>query len=203
MHGFLKQLGTLIALPGLILIGGCETAGTTSASAAPDKALPSGFTCCNFHHEGDWINDANYATLPMIPAGTPATVTKYGRYRAYVTIGDQKMRLGLDYGREKETLEEWVSKMIVASDPNAKIAGYPAKIQSTIQNGKVTKGMTKEQVIISVGYPLTSENASLDAQEWRMWVSSFGEYRIIWDGNDRVKDIIADDLTKHVIYAKR
>jgi hypothetical protein len=203
MHSFLKQLGASIALLGIFLIGGCETPATTSKTANVDKVLPSGYTCCNFHHEGDWINDANYTTLPMIPAGTPATVTRYGRYRAYVTIGDQKMRLGLDYGREKETLEEWVSKMIVASDPNARIAAYPEEIQSAIREGKVAKGMTKEQVIVSVGYPLTSENASFDAPEWRMWVSSFGEYRIIWSENGRVKDIIADDLTKHVVYAER
>jgi len=203
MHRFLKQLGTSIALLGIFLIGGCETPATTSKTANVDKVMPSGYTCCNFHHDGDWINDANYTTLPMIPAGTPATVTRYGRYRSYVTIGDQKMRLGLDYGREKETLEEWVAKMIVASDPNEKIAGYPTKIQSAIRSGKVTKGMTKEQVIISVGYPLTSENASLDATEWRMWVSSFGEYRIIWDDNGRVKNVIADDLTRHVVYAER
>ena len=63
--------------------------------------------------------------------------------------------------------------------------------------------MTKEQVIISVGYPLTSENFSLDVPEWRMWVSSFGEYRIIWDVEGRVKDVLADDLTRHIIYAEQ
>ena len=203
MHGFLKQFGTLFALSGLILFGGCETAGTSSGNTAADKALPSGFTCCNFHYGGDWINDANYATQPMIPAGTPANVTGYGRYRAYVMVGDQKMRLGLDYGREQQSLEEWIAKMIVAEDPNSKIASYPQAIQDIIRQGKITKGMTKEQVIISVGYPLTSENASLDAPEWRMWVSSFGEYRIVWDDNGRVKEVIGNELTMHTIYAER
>jgi hypothetical protein len=203
MHIILKQLGTPIALLGIFLIGGCETTGTPTSTAAADQALPSGFTCCNFHHEGDWINDGNYATLPMIPAGTPATVTSYGRHRAHVTIGDKKMRLGHDYGREQETLQQWTAKMIVSSDPKTRIAGYPKDIQDVIRQGKIAKGMTKEQVIISVGYPLTSENASLDAPEWRMWVSSFGEYRIHWDDNGRVEAIFADELTKHVIYAGR
>jgi len=203
MRRFLKQFGIPIALMGLFLVGGCETTATTSATADTDAALPSGFTCCNFHHEGDWISDSNYASLPMIPAGTPATVTGYGRYRAYAMIGDKKMRLGHDYGRQQETLADWTAKMIVAVDPKTKIATYPSDIQKIIRQGKITKGMTKEQVIISVGYPLTSENFSLDAPEWRMWVSSFGEYRIAWDDNGRVKDVFADELTKHVIYAER
>ena len=199
MRRFLKQLCTPIVFLGLNLVGGCET----TAPVDPDKPLPSGWTCCNFHYEGDWISDSNYATLPMIPAGTPATVTGYGRYRAYAMIGGQKMRLGLDYGREKETLAEWAAKMIVSEPVNARIATYPQDIQDIIRLGRVTEGMTKEQVIVSVGYPLTSENWSLDAPEWRMWVSSFGEYRIAWDQSGRVKEVFADELTKHIIYAEQ
>ena len=39
-------------------------------------------------------------------------------------------------------------------------------------------GMTREQVIVAVGYPLTSENVSLDAPVWRLWRSSDGEYQL-------------------------
>ena len=202
MFGFVKQLDTLFALLCMLLIGGCQVPATTSTTTYAYNALPSRFTCCNFHYEGDWINDGNYASLPMIPAGTPATVTGYGRHRAYVMIGDRKMRLGHDYGREQETLDAWTAKMIVASDPSTKIASYPKDIQDIIRQGKVTEGMTKEQVIISVGYPLTSENWSLDATYWRMWVSSFGEYKLIWDDNGRVEKVIADSATKRIIYAQ-
>lgn len=31
----------------------------------------SGYTCCNFHHAGDWISDANWFVHPEIPVGTP------------------------------------------------------------------------------------------------------------------------------------
>ena len=33
-------------------------------------------------------------------------------------------------------------------------------------------GMTREQCIVAVGYPLTSENASIDASTWRIWRST-------------------------------
>jgi len=198
-----------LAILAMLALTGCETPGsgaagssTTAKSAAAQSAkpeLPRGYTCCNFHHEGDWISDSNYTTLPMIPAGTPATVTGYGRHRAYAEIGGTKMRLGHDYGREQQTLQQWTAKMIVADDPKQKIAGYPADIQAAIRQGRIAPGMTREQVIISVGYPLTSENASLDAPVWRMWVSSFGEYHIVWDASGKVKEIAGDPLTRNLV----
>ena len=208
---------TLVATASLLLMMlGCQSTGTQapaagqSADAKPAVSakkeekpakpeLPQGFTCCNFHYEGDWINDANYTSLPMIPLGTPAKVTGYGRYRAYVEIGGKKMRLGLDYGREQQTLQAWTAKMVVPDDPKVKLASYPPQIQSVIQQGKVAVGMSKEQVIMSVGYPLANENLSMDAPIWRMWVSSFGEYQLLWDPNGRVKEIVTDSLTRNII----
>ncbi len=205
-----------LAACALLVMWGCQSMGTqtpsggqsteTKPAAAAKNAekpakpeLPQGFTCCNFHYEGDWINDANYTTLPMIPAGTPAKITGYGRHRVYVEIGGKKMRLGLDYGREQQTLQAWASKMIVADDPKSKLATYPANIRTAIQQGKVAPGMTKEQVIMSVGYPLASENPTLDAPMWRMWVSSFGEYQLLWDANGRVKEVVTDALTRNLV----
>jgi hypothetical protein len=37
--------------------------------------------------------------------------------------------------------------------------------------------MTREQVLMSVGYPVSSENRNLD-KTWRFWVSSFSEFRV-------------------------
>ena len=161
------------------------TTGCNEQNVKPDDkpAMLSGYTCCNFHYEKDWINDGNYAQLPMLPAGSPIKVIGYGRYRAQVEINGQPFRLGLDYGRDAETTEQWVAKLIVANDPKAKLAGYPAAVRQAIQKGQIMVGMSKEQVIMAVGYPLTNENPRLDAPYWRYWWSSFGEYDVHWSGN--------------------
>ena len=43
---------------------------TALLAAAPAFAedLPEGYTCCNLHDDGDWISDANWGTMPVIPA---------------------------------------------------------------------------------------------------------------------------------------
>ncbi|MBX9630828.1 MAG: hypothetical protein K2X67_09930 [Burkholderiales bacterium] len=211
----MKHAWTLSWAVMLLVLWGCQSAGTqapASGTAAEGQPAPvkketksgkpelfQGYTCCNLHHEDDWISDANYATLPMVPLGTPTKVMGYGRYRVHTEMGGKKMRLGLDYGRKQQTLQEWAAKMIVPEDPKVKLATFPPQVQDAIKQGRVAVGMTKEQVIMSVGYPLANENPSLDAPMWRMWVSSFGEYQLVWDRDGKVKEIVSDSLSKNII----
>ena len=159
------------------------------------QSLPrQGFACCDLHYSRDWINDGNYAELPMIAAGTPIEVLSYGRHRAYVKIDGKPMRLGHDYGREQESLEAWVNKIVLTEDPRVRIAAYPTAIQGAIREGKVMVGMTREQAIVAVGYPLTSENAVLDAPVWRIWHSTRGEYQLNFGPDGRVKSISGEAM---------
>jgi hypothetical protein len=174
------------------------------APVGPDgvPAFPrQGFACCVLHFDKDWINDGNYAELPMIAAGTPIEVLSYGRHRAQVKIAGKPMRLGHDYGRDQETLNVWVNKIVVNQDPNARISSYPQVVQEAIRQGKVVMGMTREQAIVAIGYPLTSENVSVDDPQWRMWVSSHGEYQLNFGRDGRLAAVTGDDsVTGMVIY---
>ncbi|HXA36585.1 MAG TPA: hypothetical protein VNW26_09655 [Steroidobacteraceae bacterium] len=173
-----------------------------AAGSPGSQTLPrQGFACCVLHFSRDWINDGNYAELPMIPAGTPIEVLNYGSNRAYIKVDGKPMRLGHDYGRDQESLEAWVNKIVVSEDPRPRIATYPPPVQEAIRQGKVMVGMTREQAISSIGYPLTSENISLDAPTWRIWRSSHGEYDLNFGADGRIKSITGDDgVTGLVIY---
>lgn len=59
--------------------------------------------------------------------------------------------------------------------------------------------MTKEQAVIAVAYPLTSEHTSFDAPIWRHWVSGFGEYQLVWGADGTLEDVIADALIRNII----
>jgi hypothetical protein len=166
------------------------------------QTLPrQGFACCVLHYSRDWINDGNYAELPMIPAGTPIEVINYGSNRAYIKVDGKPMRLGHDYGRDQESLEAWVGKIVVNDDPRPRLATYAPPVQEAIRQGKVMVGMTREQAIAAVGYPLTSENVSLEAPMWRIWRSSHGEYDLNFGEDGRIKSVSGEDsVTALVIY---
>ena len=160
----------------------------------PGSGLPrQGFACCNLHFDKDWINDGNYAKFPMIPAGTPIELQSYGKNRAFVKVDGKQMLLGHDYGRDQETLEQWVNKIVISEDPRPRIGAYPQDVQQAILAGKVVLGMTREQAIVAVGYPLTSENGPLESSTWRMWRSTHGEYDLNFGPDGRLASIAGDD----------
>ena len=127
--------------------------------------------------------------MPFYPAGTPVTVTGFQYDRAYVLIAGSEMYIRQEHGREQETLGKFIGKTVVATDPKAKIATWPKEVQDAIQAGRVMPGVTKEQVTVSLGYPMTSYTASLDSPVQKYWVGRFDPYEIVWGPDGRIQEI--------------
>ena len=169
-----------------VAMAGCAT---TLVSPVGFGNLPSGYTCCNLHYVGDWISDGNWHGVPMIPAGTPIKVTAYGSNRAYAEIDGKSFRIGHDYGRDQEPLEQYVARLVVEDDPRATVAAYPDGVREAIRRGHVVHGMTREQAIIAGGYPATHRTPVLSAPEWTYWNDRLTSYRVVWDGEGRIAAI--------------
>lgn len=180
---------------------GALVAAMPAASLA--ESLPEGYLCCNLRTDGSWISDSNYAEngKRILAVGTPAKATGYGRYRVYVNIDGSEQAIGNDYSRDLG-MEAFAQRYIVSSDPKRKIAGYPPKVREAIKSARVMTGMTREQVLMSVGYPISSENPQLDATLWRYWLTSFAEFQVVFDGNGRVKEITTDPQTRNLVVMK-
>jgi hypothetical protein len=200
-----KPKPPLSAPPAVVSAPKAETKPETTIPEAPEPneseaaALREGYACCNLHYEGDWISDSNFSGLPKIPLGTPVRVLKYGLNRAYVNIGGKSMRIGLDYGRQRFSLEQWIDKIVLAEDPTLKLATFPALIQAAIKAGRVAIGMTKEQVIMAIGYPNSSDNPWLGAPVWKMWASVYGKYQLIWDASGKLAQVDAERSTRNQV----
>jgi hypothetical protein len=169
-------------------------------AAALAASTASGlYTCCNLHYEGDWISDANLTALPMIPAGSRIAVNEYGSNRAAVTVEGRPMRLGLDYGREKHSVRAFVAQLAVKDDPRLRIAAFPPPVQAAIAAGKLMLGMTKEQVLISLGHPRIDTTPSLDASEWRYSTQGEEDFVLRWDADQRLREVAAEDWVKSLV----
>ena len=185
------------ALAGAILAA--SASGAVLAEDLPDPA--TGFLCCNLRTDGSWISDINYQEngKRIIPAGTPMKVTGYGRYRVHVELGGRRQDLGNDYSRDLDLLT-FAKRYLVAEDPKAKIAGFAPEVRRAIENAQVRKGMTREQVFMAIGYPVSSENPRLDAKVLRYWLSSFAEFQLTFV-DDRVTAIDGDRETLNLVVA--
>ena len=186
----MKPSGILLAhsLAAISLAG--ALAGCYTQPVAEQTPWISGYTCCNLHYDGDWISDANYTDLPFIPAGAPISVTQPVKdsNRAYATIGGRPFRLGLDYGRAVQGTEQWLGTIILREDPRINNAAWSLDVRQAIAQGKVLIGMTKEQAIVALGYPLPTRTPNLDSNVWRYWQNSSVQYDVYWD-NERVSQV--------------
>ncbi|TYT26221.1 outer membrane protein assembly factor BamE [Luteimonas viscosa] len=160
-----------------------------------------GYLCCNMRSDGSWISDSNYAEngKRVIPAGTPVKVTGYGRYRVKVEIDGERQAIGNDYSRDLDNAG-FARRYVVVEDPKPTIAGWPPKVREAVQRSKVTPGMTRAQVLASLGYPISSENPDLDADLWRYWLDSFSEFQLHFDAKGRVSGITTDPSTQNRVW---
>jgi hypothetical protein len=171
------------------------------ATYAQSVELGDGFLCCNMRSNGTWISDSNYVESgkTMIPFGTPMKFAGIGRYRVNVDIDGKRQAIGNDYSRDL-AMDVFAKRYFVKDDPRPKVASAPTKIRTAIETARVTKGMTRDQVIISLGYPISSETPHLDAAVWKYWLWSFSPFSVNFDGNGRVTSVTTDPATLAKVY---
>jgi hypothetical protein len=171
-----------------------------TADAQPTD-VQAGYLCCNMRSDGNWMSDSNYLESGkfIVPFGTPVTMTGYGRYRVNIEINGAAQALGNDYSRYVP-MEAFAKRYIVKQDPRAIVAAAPQKVRTAIESARVTKGMTRDQVLIALGYPIGNENPHLDATVWKYWLWTFSPFRVQFDSNGEVVRVSGDRETLAVVY---
>lgn len=71
-------------------------------------------------------------------------------------------------------------------NPRQRLARYAPDVQAAIRAGKVKPGMTREQVIMSLGYPRSDLTASLGAEQWRYNTLDEQEFAVAFGPADTV-----------------
>ena len=162
----------------------------------PPGPMIDGYLCCNMRSYGSVISDINYDEqgTRIVPVGTPARITAYDFRFFKLELGGKPQRINNDYSRNI-TLVEFAQRYVVAEDPKQKMAAFAAPVREAIAAGKLMPGMTREQVLMAIGYPIASENPALDAPTWRYWRDSWSEYQVNFDDKGLVKSVIGDPVS--------
>lgn len=159
------------------------------------------YVATNLRYEGDWISEVAWPNLDFVPAGSRLKVLDYGSNRATVLVDGRKMRMGIDYSRGKETIQQFVARATTAEDPRKAMAGYPQEVRNAIRAGRVLIGMSREQVLLAMGRPRVDLVPSLDVAEWFYEVPDSGEMYLIFDQAGLLKEIdAARKARKMVLY---
>ena len=164
-----------------------------ACTAAPAQSNFNGWLCCNMRTDGGWISDINYESAQrVLPAGTPVEITGYGRYRVHTLMNGEKQDLGNDYSREVD-MGTFAHRYVVPYNPQRRLRSAPPAVQQAVRASRVRLGMTREQVIMSQGYPIASETPSLDSRVWKYWRSRGEEFHVVFNRRGVVEAVRADD----------
>ena len=177
---------------------------TLAVSCARTQAADqlSGYLCCNMRTDGSRITDINYdeSGKHLVPAGSRIAVTGYGHHRVKVTLENRSQIISNDYSRDL-SMKDFAQRYVVANDPNVEIGSYSQKVQNAIHQARVMIGMSREQVLMALGYPVSSENPNLADKTWNYWLFTWLAFKVRFDDAGRVIGVDSDSQTKERVLA--
>jgi hypothetical protein len=180
-----KRIAALLFLA--VLAGGC----IPKSSALPHPLDgQTRYLCCNLHYEQPTVADVNYQVGALVPVGTRVTVTKVTNKA--VTFqpsgGGPPITVVLKYGRKNVDMDTFANRLLVAKDPTPALARAGSKVRKQIESGMVEPGMTREQVLMALGYPPAHRTPQLNSPQWTYWQNRWVSF-IVWFDGDKVSRV--------------
>ena len=178
--GTAPSMRTTIALGSLlVLAAGCATSTVPSPFDGQSRYL-----CCNLHYEKPKITDVVYQQGALVPFGTRVTITKVHKQDVtFEAQGFPPITVVNKYGRAAVPMDTFVNRWFVERDPKLKLKNVPKKTRELIEAGQVDKGMTRDQVLMSLGYPPAHRTPSLDSPQWTYWQNRWQSFVVDFSGD--------------------
>ncbi len=143
--------------------------------------------CIRYEMEKPW-ETTNYWTdsSVLVPINTKVTLLSMGK----------TMQIKIEKSGEIVTIEnvrKFSQKDIAAIARNmltrtpVPIEQFDEKMAKHIRNGILMLGMTKEQVVMTRGYPPGHKTPSLEVDAWTYWNNRFGTHLLVFENDILVK----------------
>jgi hypothetical protein len=136
------------------------------------------FTRFTFHYERGRYIATNYSRGTIVPINTEVELIAYEPEIMILNIQGAMIKVKNVRKYTNATIEEFASLML--SEVPTNIDAFGERMASDIANGQMRKGMTKEQVLMTRGYPPKHDTPSIDADRWIYWSSRFVKRTIVF-----------------------
>lgn len=174
-RALLLLLSLSMAIPMLALGAGCGGRSYVVEGQGPTYLMT------NLHPDRRRrLYSLNYSSPPggtLLPICTPVTLERIrGRV---ITFRAETTGLRYQYivtRHSRAPMEEHVQRYFGTQCPN--IQAMSPEDQAGIQNGQVYQGMTKQGVIMAVGYPPSHATPTLDADVWKYWATQRNRFEV-------------------------
>jgi hypothetical protein len=156
------------------------------------------------HYERPKIDDTNYQKGALIPFGTQVQILEVRKNTVtFQPVGHPEITLVQRWGRKTQSIDDYMHRIFVTDDPRTRLRssapatsgkkkdkrasaapdGKSDSVRKLIEQGLVEPGMTREQVLMSIGYPPVHRTPSLDAPAWTYWENRWVTFIVHFDGD--------------------
>jgi len=149
------------------------------------------YTLTNLHpDEGRGrLYSVNYQQDGLIKVCSPVRIEEVSAKRMTFTVLSTGRRYEYIFHRmEREPVEQHIGRYFGPRCPTETLQGLDAADVAGVQQGHVYQGMTRQGVILAVGYPPARTTPTLDSDVWRYWTSRFNSLEVYFQ-NGRVVGI--------------
>jgi hypothetical protein len=139
------------------------------------------YTRFTFFYERNSWKVTNYSRGAIIPINSEVKLVAYGKDEMTINVKGAMIRVKNVREYTNATIEEFASLML--SETPTKIELYGDRLASDIRNGQLRLGMTKQQVLMTRGYPPKHETPSIETDRWVYWSSRFVKRTLVFYDN--------------------
>jgi hypothetical protein len=173
----MKRLVPVLSLLVLVALSACGG----SVKYAYTKQVV--YTQTNLHvDERGQIWSTNYIDGSVLPRCTQVMIDRVTRKQMSFTIqGAGSRHAYLFHTRSlNEDIPTHLNRYFAPACDTAKIEAMGEADKAGIRDGKVYAGMTKDGVVLAVGYPPAHRTPSLDADTWVYWKTRYATLEVIF-----------------------
>jgi hypothetical protein len=145
------------------------------------------FLRSSLHFEDGEYVGTNYSRGVLVPINTPVKIDaiKSDSISLHRIDTNDKLTIKNVDKYTLKTMAEYARRLF--SDVQSPLERLPEDLAAEIRRGEMRKGMTKEQVLMTRGYPPAHETPSIDGDRWVYWSSRFVKLTIVFS-NGRLSE---------------
>lgn len=157
-------------------------AGCFRTSYRVEGAGATSYTLTNMHADRRGrVISTNYTGGARIPICTPIVIDRVNSRQVRFHNAQTGQRYTYIMHRSARTpIDQHVTRYFGNGCPN--ITAMSPADQSGIQSGRVYQGMTKQGVILAIGYPPEHRTPTLEQDVWRYWGTRNRSYEVYFSG---------------------
>jgi len=173
---FVRRFGPLVAsMLVAMALGAC---GAHSEYAISQDGQV--YTLVNLHApaRGGRLSSVNYQGPVLVPVCTPVSFSRITDRAALFTAQTSGQAFQYVFHRRslREPIEQHLARYFGTACPD--LTQLSAEDQAGVRDGRVYQGMTRQGVLLAIGYPPQHATPSLDADSWRYWRARNGTFEV-------------------------